>query len=111
MTSLHALTREASRSLAQRLERLHDRLAMLGEALREEIVRAVSSTVAEAVRAALRQLLDALLANAARQPRPPVWDDDDNQDDWPGQRDPWDAEDDWGRDPADRRAPGARQQL
>jgi hypothetical protein len=110
MTTLHDLTREASRSLAGRLERLHDRLAALGEALREEVARAVSGTVAEAARAAVYKLLDALLANAPRRARSPAWDDDNRDDDWPGQRDPWDAEDDWGRDQADRCAPGASPQ-
>src|SRR5262245_16722088 len=107
MTNLRDLTREASRSLAGRLERLHDRLATLGEALREEVARAVSGAVAEAVRAALHQLLEALLANAPRRPRSPAWDDDDNRDDWPDHRDPWGSEDDWGRDPADRKVPRA----
>src|SRR5262245_52351025 len=98
MTSLHDLTREASRSLAGRLERLHDRLATLGEALREEVARAVSGTVAEAVRAALHQLLDALLANAPRRPRSPAWDEYD-RDDWPDRRpDAWGLEDDWDHD-------------
>src|SRR5262245_45224357 len=108
MTTLHALTREASRSLAGRLERLHDRLATLGEALREEVARAVSGAVAEAVRAAVHQLLDALLASAPRPPRSPAWDDDDNRDnDWADHRDSWDPEDDWRRDPADRKVPRA----
>src|SRR5262245_57462395 len=107
MNTLHALTREASRSLAQRLERLHERLATLGEALREEVARAVSGAVAEAVRAAVHQLLDALLANAPRPPRSPAWDDDDDRDAWPDHRDPWAPEDDWRRDPADRKVPRA----
>src|SRR5262245_24940218 len=106
MTTLHALTREASRSLAGRLERLQDRLATLGEALREEVARAVSGALAEAVRAAVHQLLDALLANMPRRPRSPAW-DDDNRDDWPDHRHAWDPEDDWGRDPADRKVPRA----
>src|SRR5262245_46592182 len=105
MTTLHDLTREAARSLAGRLERLHDRLAALGEALREEVARAGSGAVAEAVRAAVRQLLDALLPAAPRRPQSPAWDDDNRDDNWPDHRDPWDREGDGGRDPADRRDP------
>src|SRR5262245_18405885 len=107
MTSLHALTREASRSMAGRLERLHDRLATLGEALRDEVARAVSGAIEEAVRAAVHQLLGALLANAPGRPRSPTWDDFDRDRDWPGQRDPWEAEDDWGHDPAEPKVPRA----
>jgi hypothetical protein len=107
MSNLHVLTREASCSLAGRLERQHDRLATLGEALREDVARAVSGAVAEAARAAVRQLLNALLANAPRPPRSPAWDEYDRDDDWPDRRDTWDAEDDWERDPAGRRDPRA----
>jgi hypothetical protein len=99
--------RTLSESLGEKLERLCERLSHLGAALREELAREVGATTAEAVRAAVRRLLDGLHAPAARPPGPPAWNNDsDREDDWPdGRPDPGAPEDDWGRDDTDRSGP------
>src|SRR5262249_51175908 len=91
MSSLRAL----SESLGEKLERLCERLNQLGAALREELAREVGATAAEAVRAAVRRLLDALRAPAARPPGRPAWYGEDE--DWAEPcPDPWAPEDELG---------------
>lgn len=73
--------RSLSCTLSDRLDRLHDQLTQLGARLRENIARAVSRTVADTVRLAVRATLDVVCGPAPIR----IW---RHSDPW-AQGDPW----------------------
>jgi hypothetical protein len=101
-------TRKLARQLCARLERLHQALLGLGQRLRESIAGLIGSHIGEAVREAIRALLEGAVprppGHALPHAHDPYRTNHQRSDFHPGARqaphghDPW-GRDPWGRDP------------
>jgi hypothetical protein len=99
MSATRNLARRTVRQLCARLERLHEALLGLGQRLRESIAQLIGSHIGEAVREAVRALLEGAVPRPPGHTHDPYRSSHQRSDFHPGARHASPGHDPWGRDP------------